>query len=891
MIRAPFNFVPLNKNVFFPEDANLVSQDVPFSDGKSGTISIKITAESPMFISDKHNNGQTEYFCHTPAENQNDWKYYIPGTSIKGTIRNVLEILSFGKMTQVQNRSFTIRDLYRGKKNEDDDESTMTDGDFYMNKLNADTIHCGWMTMQPDGYYIDDCGEPWRISMEKIDKMFEDMDIILDMDDFVKGDNFTNSPQNKGNRFAKAKYDKLLEASGRNTYAELDSLLKSTFINDSDTVIERGSRIFKCHGIGGAPGTIVFTGQPGARKKIYNKETGKEEWTGKYFEFIFPDEVQRKAVRVPDGVFKSFETIHRDSPDYGNAHQEGFRYKELRKGRPIPVFFTYKISDANEIDSIGITYMYRYPAFNSVYNGLTPLELLEMERPDLAECIFGYTTRKDSQRGRVSFSHSFLQGIPRVIDPKRDLKKDYALSSPHPSFYPLYLGNGQSWNSQSIRIAGRKRYPIRNRIEGNKGSDGMNKPIRPLATGSVFRGQINFFNLRPFELGALLSSLDFCGRDECHHNLGQGKPLGYGKCKIVIEDVSFSSPVEAHVDTMTYRKSFEDMMNNESVKKNWPEKWEDSVQLRELFAMAEGIPDGRDEEFTYMRMSIKKEDGNKTNEFKDALNAYKDNNVQLGRFTQILEHRVPQSATQDMASLQEERLDIESYIVCKDRVSEIVDAGMLPDGTTAEELIWMEGILRYYQEENGGGDTLLSTFSDLIAPIKKEFEERLANEEEEAKARMAEKEKEEQARLVQEKEEALKKKEAERLEKNKVKNEWKKAQQAQNEKKLYTVEAPTTAETALGLTVQLAEAQSVGQLTKMIEKTFKNEERNLLTPEELSALTEGIRSVIKSLSSKMNKKDLESKGAWQASGSIWKKVADLVGSEAFVSAFPDFDNK
>ena len=124
MIKAPFNFVPLNKNIFFPEDTNRVSQDVPFSDGKSGTISIKIIAESPMFISDKHNNGQTEYFCHTPAENQNDWKYFIPGTSIKGAIRNVMEILSFGKMTQVQNRSFTIRDLYRGKKNEDDDETT-----------------------------------------------------------------------------------------------------------------------------------------------------------------------------------------------------------------------------------------------------------------------------------------------------------------------------------------------------------------------------------------------------------------------------------------------------------------------------------------------------------------------------------------------------------------------------------------------------------------------------------------------------------------------------------------------------------------------------------------------------------------------------------------------
>ena len=882
MIRAPYNFVPLNKNVFFPEDTNLVSQDVPFSEGKSGIITIKITAESPMFVSDKHNNGQTEYFCHTPAENQNDWKYYIPGTSIKGAIRNVLEILSFGKMTQVQNRSFTIRDLYRGKKNEDDDENVMTDGDFYMNKLNADTIHCGWMTMQPDGYYIDDCGEPWRISMEKIDKMFEDLDIYLNMDNFVKGNNFTNSPQNKGNRFAKAKYDNLLAASGRNSYAELDNLLKGTFINDNDTAIERGNRIFKCHGTGGVPGTIVFTGQPGTRKKIDNKETGKEEWTGKYFEFIFPDEIQRKAVRVPDGVFKSFETIHMDSPDYGNAHKEGFRYKELRKGRPIPVFFTYKTTNANEIDSIGITYMYRYPAFNSIYNGITPLELLDMERPDLPECIFGYTTRKDSLKGRVSFCHAYLQGIPHVLN------KDYALSSPHPSFYPLYLGNGQSWNSQSIRIAGRKRYPVRNRTENNKGSDGMNKSIRALATGSEFRGHINFFNLRPFELGALLSSLDFCGRDECHHSLGQGKPLGYGKCKIVIEDVSFSSPIEAHVDTTTYREIFEDVMNKESVKKNWPEKWEDSVQLRELFAMAKGIPNGRDGEFMYMVM--KSENDEPT--FKDAKKAYKDKNEQLGRFTQIIADpaNIPHSATQGMASLQDERMDIESYLLCKERASVMVDAGILPDEITPEELVWMEGILRQFQGENGEDNNLLSTFADLIVPKKIELEEKLAKEEKEAKVRMAEKEKEEQARIAQEKEDALKQKEAERLAKNKAKNEWKQKQKENEKDVTNAIDSPVVTDTVLSFTEQLTQAPSVGQLTKRIEKLYKKEGRNYLKDEELQALTKGILNVIGSLKDKMSKTELIQKGAWSPNGSIWKKVVDLVGSETFVSAFPVFGN-
>lgn len=55
-IKAPFNFVPVSENVFFPGWASKISQDVPFEDGESGCIELKITAETPLFI----RNGHTE---------------------------------------------------------------------------------------------------------------------------------------------------------------------------------------------------------------------------------------------------------------------------------------------------------------------------------------------------------------------------------------------------------------------------------------------------------------------------------------------------------------------------------------------------------------------------------------------------------------------------------------------------------------------------------------------------------------------------------------------------------------------------------------------------------------------------------------------------------------
>ena len=45
-------------------------------------------------------------------------------------------------------------------------------------------------------------------------------------------------------------------------------------------------RVFYKFG-GDEEGVLVFTGQPSQRKKIYDKKTRKEKWTGKYYEFVF----------------------------------------------------------------------------------------------------------------------------------------------------------------------------------------------------------------------------------------------------------------------------------------------------------------------------------------------------------------------------------------------------------------------------------------------------------------------------------------------------------------------------------------------------------------------------------------------------------------------------
>ena len=54
----------------------------------------------------------------------------------------------------------------------------------------------------------------------------------------------------------------------------------------------------------------------------------------------------------------------------------------------------------------------------------------------------------------------------------------------------------------------------------------------PLCAGTRFETEVSFFNLRPYELGALLAAIDFCGHSECCHSLGFAKPFGYGRMKV-----------------------------------------------------------------------------------------------------------------------------------------------------------------------------------------------------------------------------------------------------------------------------------------------------------------------------------------------------------------------
>ncbi len=499
MLHAPFNFVPLSEQVYFPDWASIISHDIPFKDGKSGILKIKITAQTPIFIRNGHTrqDKEDESDQYTTFSHTSDNRYFIPATSLKGMIRNIVEIASFGKMSQVTNARYSLRDLHLKA---------------FTNYFRNHEVHCGWMTIDQtnDIARITDNGIPRRISARDIDDILH-----IGLERFVKEGNLTKTI----NRYAKAKYELVKGQSLASTFKELAP-------NPKNIVDTRKKVVFSPSG---KKGTIVFTGQPGRRKEnLYGKSTGK------WFEFVFLDEVKGEFtldMKEEGGVYQDFCFIYNDSEDW----------KYLRKKSRIPVFFTI---EGGNIQYMGLSYLFRLPTRKHIKEFLNPDHL--SNNLDLAECMFG-TTAGTSLKGRIQFSHSFC--TKAQVSP--DLLKPY-MGSPKPTYYPIYTqqrgtqGEMTDTNGKMIhyktfldndaKLRGWKRYPVRNTVSEILEPDDTQRqnasPFRPLQPGSEFECAIRYHNLREIELGALVYALQVS--DKSLHSLGFCKPYGYGVVKIDI---------------------------------------------------------------------------------------------------------------------------------------------------------------------------------------------------------------------------------------------------------------------------------------------------------------------------------------------------------------------
>jgi len=553
MIRAPFNFVPLSEKVFFPDWADSVSHDIPFEDSQSGSIDITITAKSPIFIRDHE---KKEEFCQYIYPN-GEKQYYIPATSVKGMVRNVLEIMSFSKMSIYNDDTYAVRDL--------------RNRDLYMSQMTPDNIFCGWLKKTDDGYIIEDCGKPGRIKHEEIDKIVN-VNFAKNFKEYQFKNDLKNKSKNPTNEFIKTAKYKYGLLKGKNLVENFKQLPANNKVDKREIYVQDSS---------GKIGKIVLTGQASGRK-----DKGKLD--AKIYEFIFFKKIS--TLDIETKVFKKFKFAYFDGES--NASEDWkWRKKQLDNKEKIPVFFQ-KDADGN-VKHLGLSYLYKLPYKHSVKDGVYNSH--DNEKLDLSETIFGCINEKNSLKGRVQFSHFKVDGKA-----EEDVEKNEILGTPRASYYPIYVKQNPNnlfttFMDDDFSIAGWKRYPIqcgtRSYPAPTDKHGNVNKKVAttftPLKSGVVFKGKLRYHNLKKSELGALLSALTFHNTDECYHNIGMAKPLGYGKIKLEVKNI----------EVKEYLKAFE-LKINEQI-----ENWHNQKQLLELLTMATEQKDVDTKIWKYMSLT------------------------------------------------------------------------------------------------------------------------------------------------------------------------------------------------------------------------------------------------------------------------------------------------
>jgi len=526
MITAPFNFVPLNKEVFYPSWDKDVSHDIPFEDGESGMVDIEISAETAIYIrnhyalgddfyvDNKKNKVSTE-FCHM-KDDSGGKQYYIPSSSVKGMIRNIIEIMSFSKINvdeKTLKKPLSVRDMTQDKKT----------GDIFNHDMVATAKKCGFLVKEGDNYFIEDCGNVLTI---------KDSEIRMKIHDYSKNIDT-----------AKEKYNK---------FGYIDFPFSTAVKGERKTTVAVYNKNSKNHA------KLVMTGF------IDNKKN----------EFIFQKNGIKKSLE--ESVFENFEKVYFLNED---AIDGQYWKKEWNsgKGEKIPIFYTEK---NRKIVNIGLTQIFKLAYTKTLFDAIN--QKVDKNRLDLAETMFGTEREEHSLKGRVQFSHMKSTHITY------EKEKSEILGSPQATYYPNYLRqtnlNGDKVNKymtlmdNGAEISGYKRYPLHHGIKASfipkEEKTDIQTKFKPLNKGTVFKGKLRFHNLKKAEIGALLSALTFHGHNDYRHNLGMAKSLGFGKVKI---DITLNNLKYKQED---YLKEYEKEMTI------FTDKWIESPQILELFSMA-----------------------------------------------------------------------------------------------------------------------------------------------------------------------------------------------------------------------------------------------------------------------------------------------------------------
>lgn len=259
---------------------------------------------------------------------------------------------------------------------------------------------------------------------------------------------------------------------------------------------------------------------------------------------IYEKDPSQSPISIPDEMWETYQT-DRDMT-------RGIQTRELGKNNQTALF--YLLDDQGELVYFGSTKMFRLPYKNKIADCIPKSNPIDV---DFADALFGFIRNPkdfntddipkqgDPKRGyasRISVTDAILE--PKQTNVLHDgVLVPSILASPKPTSFQLYLNQPEPddkrelyhYDSDGATIRGFKMYwhqgnPSIRSLEAPK-NETQSTQMRPVKAGVKFRFKVHFTQLTKVELGALAWALQPKTPDDQEiycHKIGMGKPLGMG---------------------------------------------------------------------------------------------------------------------------------------------------------------------------------------------------------------------------------------------------------------------------------------------------------------------------------------------------------------------------
>lgn len=580
-IVLPYNFVPLNDKVI--EAESYPGEKIEIENNKykkyplnkyhrglyTGWIDLEITNKTPLYIRDTLTSDEISKKHEKEKKNEryinSDFfspggKIKIPGSSLRGMIRTLVEIVTFGKFVNFDgekkyfyralgDKSLRLRDFYKNKMIAEVNNSGV---DYYGMKCSA-----GYLYKNNGTYYIKPAQSKvingYNISVFKIDLHEIPNSVVFD------------------------EYDETYKISQRNVYFQYkEDLFWNHRGGSLHLFYAKVNDISPSNISGYLEGQIVWSGLFGSKK---------------HFQHIILPPHESNTRQIPEEVIKDYKN------DPFRRAVNLVKLADDNVGKKFPCFY---IEENGQIIAFGHTPYFRIP-YKYRVKDLVPNNLIDPTKIDIATAIFGNET---DFAGRVFFEDAELVNeqadkcmtdivIPKILaEPKptafqhyleqgnfNDVRGNYTNLKDYNSDgklrgYKLYWHKKKellddNWQEMiiddekvvesifKIKENGVEELIIREHDRGGekikiniqklnslpdenelkkqilemiRKYDTQHTMIKALLPGNQFIGRIRFENLANIELGALLFVLDL--PQNCCHKIGMGKPLGLGSIEI-----------------------------------------------------------------------------------------------------------------------------------------------------------------------------------------------------------------------------------------------------------------------------------------------------------------------------------------------------------------------